>query len=412
MKSNETESLIEHKLTPKDTSFRTHTLPLTILFLIMYSVGDLSLPLFNKVLDNGFGSEKGFHYPVTSAMVQVGLVAICLLIWCIIERSWKIRTGNVDEEWIFSDLKGFLLKIRELLVVSFLFAGIITLSNIGLDKVSLNVHVLLRTTSFVWVILFSLFLKGERPTLLQLLFASFVISGAVLLSIDAGKDWSVGDNAASGIIINLASSFCSGLATVLLRNVCLRTETQPHLRMSIVEITMIKMGLATLFMLIPALVLDTFLKINTNDTVWQALREQWLMGIMVMVGALLTLVYQSSIVAVTANVGAVTVGILHQILTLPQLALYTILIVTHALPESWKIKMLQATPFHISGATLILVGTLLYACLRIYKVKYGKKAEQPSMQVDEEDVVGSLNQETISQPWYQRFKDNVRDWRS
>jgi drug/metabolite transporter (DMT)-like permease len=78
---------------------------------------------------------------------------------------------------------------RELLVVSFLFAGIITLSNIGLDKVSLNVHVLLRTTSFVWVILFSLFLKGERPTLLQLLFASFVISGAVLLSIDAGKDW-------------------------------------------------------------------------------------------------------------------------------------------------------------------------------------------------------------------------------
>jgi len=224
---------------------------------------------------------------------------------------------------------------RELLVVSFLFAGIITLSNIGLDKVSLNVHVLLRTTSFVWVILFSLFLKGERPTLLQLLFASFVISGAVLLSIDAGKDWSVGDNAASGIIINLASSFCSGLATVLLRNVCLRTETQPHLRMSIVEITMIKMGLATLFMLIPALVLDTFLKINTNDTVWQALREQWLMGIMVMVGALLTLVYQSSIVAVTANVGAVTVGILHQILTLPQLALYTILIVTHALPERW-----------------------------------------------------------------------------
>jgi hypothetical protein len=49
----------------------------------------------------------------------------------------------------------------------------------------------------------------------------------------------LGNNATAGIIINLASSFCSGLATVLLRNVCLRTETLPHLRMSIVEVNRI-----------------------------------------------------------------------------------------------------------------------------------------------------------------------------
>lgn len=78
---------------------------------------------------------------------------------------------------------------------------------------------------------------------------------------------------------------------------------------------MVKMGLATLFMLIPALTLDTFLHIQTNDTVWQALQEQWLMGLMVLLGAFITLVYQSSIVAVTANIGAVSVGILHQMLT-------------------------------------------------------------------------------------------------
>jgi hypothetical protein len=78
---------------------------------------------------------------------------------------------------------------------------------------------------------------------------------------------------------------------------------------------MLKMGLASLFMLIPALTLDTFLRIKTNDTVWQALIEQWPMGLMVLLGAVITLAYQSSVVAVTAHIGAVSVGILHQILT-------------------------------------------------------------------------------------------------
>lgn len=93
---------------------------------------------------------------------------------------------------------------------------------------------------------------------------------------------------------------------------------------------------------------------------------------------------------------------------LPQLALYTILVVTHALPDNWKIKMLHPTAFHISGATLVLIGTLLYASLRLYKLKYAK----PPVEVDEEDIVGSVNKDTDEQNWSHRFKKQITNWRS
>jgi hypothetical protein len=69
--------------------------------------------------------------------------------------------------------------------------------------------------------------------------------------------------------------------------------------------------------------------------------------------------------------------------------------------------MLRGTPFHISGAVLILCGTLFYACLRLYKYKF-IKAKQ--IEVDEEDLVGSVNNPQKAR-WIV-FTDRVKDWRS
>ncbi|KAL0491945.1 GDP-fucose transporter [Acrasis kona] len=358
----------------------------TSFFLLLYFAADMILPMYNKIVTSGLGSEKKFHYPVTITLVQVGLVALCLMFYCVLERLIKARGNKLvtpginsndailmehpGDEWIFSDLRSLLHKVLVLLPVSFLFAGTITLSNLGLDKVPVNVHVLLKTTSFIWVIIFSFFIKSEIPSFLQITFSLTVITGVVLLGVDVTKnDWDVTPTA---IIINLASSFFSGAGSVLLRITCLKTDSTPGLRMSVIEITMVKMSLASIFILIPALVLDTFLKIQTNDTVWQALRDNWIMSLVVLAGALLTLTYQTSVVAVTANLRVISVGVLHQMITLPQIGLYTILIATHSLPESWGIKKtLSTSPLHISGSVLILVGVFLYACLRIFKTFHG-----------------------------------------
>jgi hypothetical protein len=107
----EKQTLIANSTPKEPEPYRAHALPITLVFLVLYSASDLSLPLYNKVLDNGFGSEKGFHYPATSATVQVGLVSLCLLIWCLIEHAFKKGGSNGQEQWIFSSFKGFLLKM-------------------------------------------------------------------------------------------------------------------------------------------------------------------------------------------------------------------------------------------------------------------------------------------------------------
>lgn len=101
--------LIKSPTTPKNNFvYRVHALSITIVCLVLYSFADLALPLYNKVLDNGFGSEQGFHYPVTSALVQVGTVAICLLIYILLERAWNKRY-NPERDWLFS--RGFVRKV-------------------------------------------------------------------------------------------------------------------------------------------------------------------------------------------------------------------------------------------------------------------------------------------------------------
>jgi hypothetical protein len=61
------------------------------------------------------------------------------------KRIYDIKIKKKYEvEWTFSNIY---LKVKEIMILSILFSAVILFSNIGLDKVNLNVHVLLRTTS-------------------------------------------------------------------------------------------------------------------------------------------------------------------------------------------------------------------------------------------------------------------------
>ena len=123
-----------------------------------------------------------------------------------------------------------------MIIVSFLFACVITLSNLGLDKVQINIHILLRATSLCWVIVFSFFLKSENPTLISIIFAFLVGIGAILLTIDQTTGFYLQNNYL-GVIINLVSSFCSGVMYVALRFTIKKTE---KLKMTIIEVIFYK----------------------------------------------------------------------------------------------------------------------------------------------------------------------------
>lgn len=75
-------------------------------------------------------------------------------------------------------------------------------------------------------------LKSETPNFQSILFALIVAIGAIFLSLDLGLGWDVNENSFS-IMINLASSFCSGAMAITLRYVCVKTE---NMKMSLIEV--------------------------------------------------------------------------------------------------------------------------------------------------------------------------------
>ncbi|KAG2388144.1 hypothetical protein C9374_000994 [Naegleria lovaniensis] len=314
-------------------------------------------------------------------------------------------------------LKAFLLKVKELILVGFLFAGVIVLTNLGLDKASININVLLRTSSIFWIILLSFLIRSERPTLLQVMFALIVTSGAILLSLDVGLGWSVHVSNIPAVVVNLASALCTGLMFVTMRFVVSRQEKYEHLRMNILEMTMVKMFIAALFMLIPALVMETILPFaDSKPTVWQVMFTRLDMFGLVLGGVLVTLIFQSSVLALTVYSKAISVGLIQQFLIFPQLAFYTIISAAHLVPRSWNIQLLKPTWSHITGSCLIIVGTLLYAVLRVVKMLDQKRRRKEHEKVvekqkeEDEEVVSLLRSKDQQESREAQIQNLPRKW--
>mmetsp|Transcript_253 Transcript_253/g.825 ORF Transcript_253/g.825 Transcript_253/m.825 type:complete len:424 (-) Transcript_253:1609-2880(-) len=397
--------------------------PLSIpLFTLLYVISDLLLPLYNKTLFSNLtvdtDKHDSFHYPTMITLTQLGGISLIIVsLWIVFKLcrlivldwigTWLIMIGKkYGISWVeqletkfglhrashhnavgldgrrcyalhedsYDDLdlllnedrippiKMFFMKVKELALVSVAFAAVITLSNLGLDKVSLNVHVLLRTTTIFWIVILSFCLKNERPTFLQIFFTLFVVCGACLLSMDAVLEhWKLKSSNIPGIAINLISAFCSGVMGVSLRSACLKVQ-KPPFNMSIMEITAFKLSMASILMTIPALILDVAI---ARPTFFEAFFSMFtLMAPLLLGGIVVTALYQSAVVALTSRTRALSVGVVHQLMLLPQLLMFTLLDLTHILPQGWKVKVFRYSVPELIGAGLILVGVFGYAMYR------------------------------------------------
>jgi len=221
-------------------------------------------------------------------------------------------------------------------------------------------------------------LTSEKPSLLQIIFSLLVASGAILLSLDLSLGWSEEKNIL-GVIINLCSSFFSGAMTVLLRKICIKTES---LKMSVIEITMFKMLISSLFILIPSIILETIL---THPNFWQSIISQWGMSFLIVAGVLITLAYQSSVVALTSQSKAISVGTLHQFIILPQIVIYTLLNLLNIVPKQWNLQSFSSTPSQISGTVVIIIGTISYGSLRLYE-HFKKNRNESTNEIELQNV--------------------------
>ena len=101
----ETEEQPEEEEQKKSKPFREQSYLLIFIFIFFYITSDLILPLYNKLLFNGFGSLEGFHYPVTTSLIQVGIVGLLLFTFEILKHIVQKYLLKIEKNknWIFSN---------------------------------------------------------------------------------------------------------------------------------------------------------------------------------------------------------------------------------------------------------------------------------------------------------------------
>jgi hypothetical protein len=98
--------LVQEEKTKSSTFFKPNSL-MIVIFISLYIASDLMLPLYNKLLFKGFGSQEGFHFPVSTSVVQVFSVGLILFIFEI-SKYLVFKLLKREENFFFSN---FLFKM-------------------------------------------------------------------------------------------------------------------------------------------------------------------------------------------------------------------------------------------------------------------------------------------------------------
>jgi hypothetical protein len=103
----ENELIIQEEKTKTSIFFKPNSLIMIVIFISLYIASDLMLPLYNKLLFKGFGSQEGFHFPVSTSVVQVFSVGLILFIFEI-SKYLVFKLLKREENFFFSN---FLFKM-------------------------------------------------------------------------------------------------------------------------------------------------------------------------------------------------------------------------------------------------------------------------------------------------------------
>eukprot|EP01119_Soliformovum_irregulare_P015493 TRINITY_DN4362_c0_g1_i5.p1 TRINITY_DN4362_c0_g1~~TRINITY_DN4362_c0_g1_i5.p1 ORF type:complete len:263 (-),score=41.07 TRINITY_DN4362_c0_g1_i5:499-1287(-) len=203
-----------------------------LILAVIFYIASIIMPLFNCVLFDGYEKVPGYPYPLTATWLQMLGVTVILFLYNVANHLIIQRKDVLKKSWIFGP--GFLWKCWELLFVSIAFALVMSLSNIGLFLLNdVNVHVLLRSTEIIWVVLSAIVLSRERPSIITIVACMMLIAGSIIISLDFKQGthslpW-------MPVLINLLSAVAGGLMLALLRRACLRLhERDPTI--SILEV--------------------------------------------------------------------------------------------------------------------------------------------------------------------------------
>jgi len=326
---------------------------------VIYGISVSLVPIYNKKVFSGEicwsgGCAKSFPFPITTAFLQLGVVALALIAANIVCHFCSPRLRSGGNSWIFGPHFGY--KLRHIAPVGVLFGIKYGITNWGLALVPTAQHLLLQSTDFVWTVLFARIFNKERLGFLEGVAVVITVVGAVFISISAGASM---DAPALGLAVNLLTpiflALCittlrSGAAEIFRPDNCLGGSMTPF------EFTAIKLALSSSVAFVLAFILENA-AVQESEGAKHA--ESWWIALesfppqslgLVLAGGFLILIFQVNITWLAGMTSATAVGLVGEVKVLPQLLLNALF--------SLKVDL---SPMSLLGAAFSVMGSILYA---------------------------------------------------
>jgi hypothetical protein len=354
-----------------------------------YFIAAVILPVYNKLLFSGLAMVPVAPFPhaLTATALQlwgVVLLVACALTYELVSLAWRGTRARFVERVRVSPLT----LLQHTLLPALFFTGVIALSNLGIQRVSVALHVLLKAAELVAIVLAGMAIEREIPTWFGALCCLSVALGVALLSLDAALAF---DASLEAVLLHVGAVLCGGLHVALMRRawrkladaafgqlvaagtikeplladaarandaramlLLVRNET-PLLR----RVALIKLTVAATAITIAAAVAERGAWAALVDPAQTSAATDGLLA----GGVLITVVYQMANIAMPRYAASLTVAVIEQLKVLPQLFLALFFRGQAALVYS-------AISFtDVLAASLIVCATVAYAAERRYTLR-------------------------------------------
>ncbi|KAM9941649.1 hypothetical protein ACTFIT_008216 [Dictyostelium discoideum] len=305
---------------------------------IVYLSISVGLPYLNKAI---LSSE--YQFPLTSSLFQTMGAIVILLIFNL--AQYRYQSGDLVQKSYFFD-KNFIKKSYIMIPVSICFAAVMILTNVGIQKIPVDYHVVFKSTNIIWVVLFSILINKEKPSIYEYVSIGLLMAGTILVSL-AFADQSV--DSWVPIVINLLGSFAESLSIVVLKWTCTYLYRIDD-TMSVIEISLFKVVQGSIGIFIPMLIVEGVKGFKVLSSVSQ--HQIWLL----VAGIFVTMVFQTCTVWLSKSMYSTTVGVISQLQIIPQTIINIIA------------GILIVTSLRIVGVILTVLGCTLFSMFHFSKI--------------------------------------------
>eukprot|EP01006_Ploeotia_vitrea_P007370 TRINITY_DN16855_c0_g1_i1.p1 TRINITY_DN16855_c0_g1~~TRINITY_DN16855_c0_g1_i1.p1 ORF type:complete len:604 (-),score=35.78 TRINITY_DN16855_c0_g1_i1:166-1977(-) len=185
------------------------------IFTALYYMFSSFLPLYNKV------TLTMYPFPLTATGIQVFVAAISVWICRGAIGLVKMFQKSDKREPLLPSTESKLHwghKTMYMVIPSLFFALNIALTNVSIALINIDLHILLRSTSLVWILLANIALTRELPSPIAVISCLILIVGITLTTVTALSKKVLEEGVtAAGIIVTLVSSICEAAQVVFLR---------------------------------------------------------------------------------------------------------------------------------------------------------------------------------------------------